>query len=240
MHRPRRYCHIGAYKHGRATVCSRGEQPSSRYQVDGARRRHTAVGGVADDVPPGQRGARSLHERELVGTEDRSTYPREPPRHRCAGQLRGHLPRRWSEGVPRPVGRRLPRLPRSHRGSSAPLAWRSCRLSCFIRIDGTLQACAEGWDAEEWRGSPSRSPRQRHGSARLSQWLVIPGRFTAHQLSADRGSARRSRDYPSLTPAAAGDSLGGSARRCWWPRRAPAKRRRAAVLIDGRGWRIAS
>ena len=37
MHRPKRYCHIGAYMRWRATVCSRGEQPGPRDQADLAR-----------------------------------------------------------------------------------------------------------------------------------------------------------------------------------------------------------
>ena len=56
----------------------------------------------------------------------------------------------------------------------------------FIRLDGTVQASAEGWDPVAWQPWQRRSPRSPTGSARPFPWPAIQGRFTALQHSAER------------------------------------------------------
>ena len=73
-----------------ATVAPRGDGPTAGPRAGPARRRGAAARGVADDVPPRHRGARPVHQRELVDPADGDAHPRRPARLRRPGQLPRH------------------------------------------------------------------------------------------------------------------------------------------------------
>ena len=70
-----------------ATVRGRGHEPAARLVVGAAGRGGPTAGGVADDVPLGDRGPRPLHQRELVDPPDGDEDPRGPAGIRCPRQL---------------------------------------------------------------------------------------------------------------------------------------------------------
>ena len=185
---PRRYCHIGALQRWRATVCSRGEQPGPRYELTTLGGEATPSGGMADDVPPGQRDPRSVHQRELMG----AARPQRGSSRTCAAPTRGSTssspptptaPRRSSAHWPTSSWCTATRTGRS----SARSAWRSCRPSSSSASTARVQASAEGWDPAAWRAVAEQiatttgwiSPTipvagdravSRHTSTRLSAW----------------------------------------------------------------------
>ena len=221
--------HWGVHR-WRATVCCRGEQPGPRYEADLARRRDTPAGGMADHVPPGQRGPRSLHQRELMG----AARQRRASSRACAAPTLGSTS--WSQ--PTPTGPRAflgpltedflvycdpDRAVRAH-----PRAWPNSPPSCSSDSTARCRPAPKDGMPPSGERSPRRSPRRRRGSGRPSRSPVIPGRSTAHRHSAESvalpAAARRPsrRRRPRATGGRARATRIGA---CSSPHRARARRR---------------
>ena len=172
------------------------------------------------------------------------------PRLRRPGQLRPDVSARRGAHVPRPARRRLPGLLRSRSArSSRGSACRSLPAFVFLRTDGTVQAAAEGWNADRVarggrrhrhshrvdRGPTSRQPPTRgRSTARpppLTGWPTAGPHDRQSQLghltSGDAWLVARRGRRPAGRRCARppGRRADRSQRRaCWSRRRAPARR----------------
>ena len=222
-----------------ATVGSRGQQPVARHHAHAAAGRAAPGRGVAHHVPPGERRAGPVHERERVDPADRGPDPPRVPRLRRTGQLRRHVHAPRSADVPRPARRPVPRVlrPRSHL-RAGPSGSSSLPAFVFLRTDGTVQAAAEGWNSIEWRavadviaattawtrpnvpvaGDPG--PFQRHPGHRL-RWRSRRGSPTCRWSRRSPACARR---WPQV------------GWRCSSPRRGRARRRSSRCGCSSEPW----
>ena len=140
---------VGGPCPGLATIAGRDDQTAvGSVASPRSGREARELARVADDVPPRERGARSVHQRELVGAEDGDPDPRGPPRLGRPRQLHRH--------------RRRGRHEVASSGRSSTSSWCSAiptasivkamgleRLPAFvfIRVDGEVVATAEGWNS---------------------------------------------------------------------------------------------
>ncbi|HAN35325.1 MAG TPA: ATP-dependent helicase HrpB, partial [Acidimicrobiaceae bacterium] len=168
----------------------RGRHRCTRHHSHHDRRRVAPARGVGHHLPSGQRRARSVHQRELVGAEARRSHPGGVPRRRRAGQPRPHVFRRGGDAVPRAPRRPVPGFlrPRAHLR-----AWPRCAGAARLRVRAwRWQRAGRGRGLEPRRVAPGREehrrqhvvdrahdsrPRRpvavpRHACARLSEQFV--------------------------------------------------------------------
>ena len=229
-----------------ATVAPRGDEPTDGPRAGPARCRGAPARGVADDVPPRHRGARPVHQRELVDPADGDPHPRGPARLRRPGQLPGHRRRARRPRVPRPARRAssscspIPTASPSRRSASTQLP-----AFVFVRVDGTVVGRRRGLERGSRGGpSPTRSPRPRRGARPDIPLIGDPGPFHGSPAARLRPAARAARAASSLTSRSSRSSTSCAPRSATtagpsWPRRrAPARPRSSRwPCSTSRGWR---
>ena len=175
---------------------------------------------MAHHVPPGQRGPRSVHQRERVGAcKPAARILDGVPRLRRAGQLRRHVRPGRRAAVPRPARRRVPRVLRSRPVvRQGARAWRRCRRSSSSASTAP-SGRGRGMEPAAWRDVAE-------SIAETTAWSVpsIPSaratraRSTAHPPSAEPTWPSRRVRSPSVAARRPARSSRRPRRR--WPRRA--------------------
>ena len=189
---------------------------------------------MADHVPPGQRRARSVHQRELVDAEARRRGSSQAlPRRRRSRQLRRHRgPGRHTPFLG-PLCRRVPRVLRPRPGVRQGAG---ARATAGVRVRPRRRqraAAAEGWNPAAWR-AVAEAIADDHGMVgRRFPPRATPARSTARPRSAEpwRVATPALPDLPGRRGprrAAPRHSPAGT-RRCSSPRPAPARRRVVAA-----------
>ena len=151
MHRPRRYCHIGAYSAGALPSAAVASNPSLETKL-------TSLGG---ETRPLEEWLTTFHLASVVldpYTNESSWVLKTAAR--ILETLRGTDARvnfvvtsdaDGAKAFLGPLTERFLVYCDPDRAFVRALGLAQLPAFVFIRLDGTLQACAEGWNAAEWR-----------------------------------------------------------------------------------------